>query len=820
MNNLKYHLSVLIVLICFLTCSTLSAQTLPSNINVDQYSEDQIKNIMQRGQAQGLNDEQIVQSAIDRGMPSTQAQRLQVRMADIRKRAGNGVSDTTKQVSRQLNYKDTTQNRKNEQVDIFDDFKPKIFGADLFRNSVSNPFESNLKIATPVNYIVGPDDKLLINVSGKSVMSWNTTVSPDGNINISGVGILKVAGKTIEQVRIDIKNKLLANNYAIDRGTSLRVDLGDIRSIHVIMQGQVVKPGTYTVSSLATVMNALFLAGGPNDIGSFRKVQVIRNSRVIRNLDIYDFLVKDSQEGNITLRDQDIIRVPTYGIRVELIGEVKIPALFEVLPGETVQDLLNFSGGFTDQAYTARIKVDRVIDQQHSLTDIVETDYKTTTPLRGDKYIIEKILNRYQNRVTIKGAVFRPGDFELQRGLTLSQLIKNAGGLREDAFTTRGSILRLNSDNTTAQMSFNINDILSKPGSDILLQREDQVTISSIFDLREAYTVTINGQVRRPGVFAYADSITVADLIIKAGGFMEGATGNRIQVSRRIYDSNPNSINTSISNVITIDVDPTLNDNRFTLKPFDIVSVYSTPGYAVQKTVTLEGEIIYPGPYTIKLKNEKISDIIARAGGLTAAADIEGSSLKRENAAILGVDKTKVDTAELNKQRREQLKQLQNTYKEDGKEPDSIFRNNFIGIDLKNILRKPGSAIDLILEDGDVLRIPKQQQIVKVNGEVLYPSAVVYQKGKSFKEYILNAGGFSPKALKRGAMIVYPNGTVKGTRKFLFFNIRPRVKPGSEIYVAKKPTTVANTAQTILGFTTGLASLGAIILGILSLNNK
>ncbi|RZL46010.1 MAG: capsule biosynthesis protein, partial [Pedobacter sp.] len=695
-------------------------------------------------------------------------------------------------------------------------FNPKIFGADLFRNSKANTFEPSLNIPTPVNYILGSGDKLVINIYGNSLANWNLPVTPEGNINMPGVGILKVAGKTIEQATTDITNRLIANNYAIGRGTNVKVTLGDIRSIRVIVTGQVVRPSTYTISSLSTVMHALFQAGGPSDIGSFRNIEVIRNSRVVKRMDIYDFLVKDSQEGNIGLRDQDIIRVPTYKIRVELKGEVKIPALFEVLPGETINDIINFSGGFTDQAYTARIKVDRVNDQQRRIDDVFENDYKTYIPLRGDRYIVEKILNRYENRITIKGAVFRPDVFELKRGLTLSQLIKNAGGVREDAFMGRGGIIRLNPDNTTSQLSFNVNDVLNKPGSDIVLQREDIVTISSIFDLRNERTVTVNGQVREPGEFAYADSMTVADLIIKAGGFNEGATSNRIQVSRRIYNSNPNLFNSLISDVVTIDIDPTLQSNQgFTLKPFDIVSVYTSPGYAIQKTVILEGEVLFPGPYQIKFKNEKISDIIVRAGGLTASADVEGSSLKRDNAAILGVEKSKVDTAELNKQRTDQLKRLQNNYKEDGKEPDSIYRNNFIGIDLKRILKKPGSNIDLILEDGDVLRIPKQQQIVKVNGEVLYPSAVVYEKGKSFKEYILLAGGFSPKALKRGAYVVYPNGTVKGTRKFLFFNIRPKIKPGSEIYVSKKPVTANNTPQVILGFTTGLASLALIIFSII-----
>ncbi|SHN13244.1 SLBB domain-containing protein [Mucilaginibacter sp. OK098] len=830
MNNFKICLFLLTIFFCLLVVKPASAQTIPQNassINVDDLTDQQITQLILQAQKAGLTDDQLLQQAQSKGMSGIQVQKLQSRIKDIRNKNKNvkgSSSDTSANNlnilnKRKSNYKDTLADSTINKQDFFIDLRPKIFGADLFRNSKANTFEPNLNLATPLNYIVGPQDQLRINVFGNSLANWNLDVSPEGNINIPGVGILNVAGKTIEQATAAIKGRLAANNYAIGRGTSVQVSLGNIRSIKVIIQGQVVKPGTYTMSSLATVFIALYAAGGPNDVGSFRQVEVIRNNRIVTHLDLYDFLIKGSQKDNISLQDQDVIRVPTYRIRVELKGEVKIPALFETLPGETVQDVLNFAGGFTDQAYTARIKVDQVSDQQRKITDVFENDYKNYIPLRGDKYTVAKILDRYENRVTIKGAVFRPGEFELQKGLTLSKLINNAGGLKEDAFAGRGSIIRLNSDNTTQQLSFNVADVLNKPSADILLQREDSVTISSVFDLRSKYNVTIKGEVRKPGEFLYADSMKVTDLIIKAGGFSEGASPKRIEVSRRTFNSDPHVRNSVVAQVFSVDVNSTLNDEiSFTLKPFDIVSVYSLPGYETQKTVKVEGEVIYPGYYTIQKKNEKISDIITRAGGLTASADIEGSSLKRDNEAVLGVDKTKIDTAELNKERAYRSKRLQRAFKDSLNTDTTQYRNNYVGIDLRQILQKPGTGEDLILENGDVLRVPKQQQIVRVNGEVLYPSAVVYSSGKSFKGYVLNAGGFSPRALKRSAYVVYPNGTVKATTKFLFFNVHPRVKPGSEIYVPKKPISNNNTAQVILGFTTGLASLGAIILGIISLH--
>ncbi|HTH82225.1 MAG TPA: SLBB domain-containing protein [Mucilaginibacter sp.] len=836
MNNIKNYLSVLLVFLCLLAYKPVLAQSIPqnmSNINVDDYSDDQIRQMLQGAQAQGISDAQLVQLAQSKNLPPAQAQRLQSRIAEVRRKDGNtanyagGNIDTISQSSRKGNYQQgDTSMRQNRRIDLFKELQPKIFGATLFRNSNPNTFQPNLKIATPVNYIVGPDDQLAINVYGNSVANWNLTVSPEGNINIPGVGVINVAGKTIERATDQIKNRLAANNYAIGRGTNVQVNVGNIRSISVSLQGELIKPGTYTLPSLSTVFNALYLAGGPNDIGSFRQIQIRRNNKVIRHLDLYDLLVNGSQKDNIVLQDQDVVYVPAYDKRVELKGEVKIPGLFETLSNETLQDLLRFSGGFTDNAYTSRIKVVQVSNQQYRFKDVFEKDYKTYIPQRGDKFTINRIIDRYENRVTIKGAVFRPGEFELQDGLTISQLIKNAGGLKEDAFTGRGSITRLNPDNSTYQLSFNVQDALSKPSADILLQREDSVSITSMFDLHDKYKITIKGQVRKPGDFAYADSMKVADLIIKAGGFAEGASAKRIEVSRRVYDSDPSVKNSTVALVFTVNVDPQLKFEtiNYSLKPFDIVSVYSQPGYETQKVVKVEGEVIYPGNYTIQKKNERISDLVARAGGLTASADVDGSSLKRDNEAVLGVDKNKIDTIELNKERDARLRQFQRTYT--NKDKDSLksavdtaqLRNNYVGIDLRKILQKPGTGDDLIMENGDVIRVPKQQQLVRVNGEVLYPSAVIYTGGKSFRGYVLNAGGYSANALKRGAYIVYPNGTVKGTTKFLFFNNHPRVKPGSEIYVPKKPVSVNNTAQLILGFTTGLASLGAIILGILSLN--
>jgi len=823
MNKQNFLIFLLLLFCCFGIRKNASAQTLQniSSINVDDLSDQKLRELLQKAQSSGLSDAELVQQAQNRGMSNSQIQKLQTRIQEIRTKDGGTTTnsaDSNATSRRRLNYKpesiDTTLNQK----DIFSILKPKIFGADLFTNK-NLSFEPNLKLATPVNYILGPDDQLNINVYGNSLVNWRLDVSPEGNINIPGIGIINVAGKTIENATAIIKSKLAANNYAIGRGTNVQVSLGNIRSIKVIMVGQLEKPGTYTLPSLATVFNALYAAGGPSETGSLRQIQIIRNNHVIRQLDVYDFLVKGDQKGNISLQDQDIIRVPTYRTRVELEGQVKIPALFEVLPGENLQTILDYAGGFTDSAYTARIKVSQISDQQRKLTDVVEADYKNYIPLRGDKYFIQSIINRFENRVTINGAVFRPGEYELQNGMDLLQLIQTAAGLKEDAFTERGTITRLKADNSTEIIAFDVKDVLNKAVT-VKLQREDIIEITSIFDLRNKYQITINGSVRKPGVFAFAENLKVEDLILKAGGFAEGASPKRIEVARRINNADPLSKSSKVAEVFSVNVDSQLKlvNIDFVLMPFDIVSIYSLPGYEKQRTVKVEGEVLYPGSYTIQTKNEKISDLLVRSGGLTASADVQGGSLKRNNTAILGIDKNRSDTVAITQERTERLNWLKRAYKDSTNTNEVQPRNNYVGIDLERILKSPGSKIDLLLEDGDVLRIPKQQQIVRVNGEVLYPSAVVYSQSKSFKAYVLNAGGFSPNAFKKGAYVVYPNGTVKGTRKILFFNNHPSVKPGSEIFVPVKPKSIGNTISAILGFTTGLASLGAIILGIISLH--
>jgi protein involved in polysaccharide export with SLBB domain len=817
MHKILSCILVSVFLFCF-SIQRTSAQNLQniSTVNVDDISDAQLTQMLRQAQDAGLSDTQVLQKAAAQGMPENQVRKLQDRISNLRHN-GSTTVDTGRYTNQQRLYISADSDTTNNKV-LYRHKGPNIFGADLFRNNHIR-FEPNLRIATPVNYIIGPDDQLNISVYGKSLVNWRLTVSPDGDINIPGVGILNVAGKSIGQATASITARLRASNYAIGNGTSVQITLGNIRSIKVIMVGQLVRPGTYTLPSLATAFNALYAAGGPNNNGSFRQIEIIRNNRIIRHLDVYDFLTKGDQSNNIVLQDQDIIRVPTYRVRVDMEGQVKVPGLFEVLPGETLQSVLNFAGGFTDSAYTARIVVSQISDQQRRITDVPESDYKNYIPLRGDKYIVSSIINRYENRVIINGAVFKPGEYELENGLTLSQLIIKAAGLKEDAFPDRGILTRLQPDNTTKIIAFNVKDVV-KGINDIPLQREDSVYISSIFELRDRYTVAINGEVRIPGTFAYSDSMKVADLIIKAGGLAEGASTKRIEVARRIYNADEKSKAAHIANVFSVNINGDLKpgDADFNLQPFDVVSVYGLPGFEKQRTVKVEGEVLYPGDYTIKEKDEKISDLVKRAGGFTAFADVDGASLKRDNISLLGLEKNKVDINAVTQEQNARYNRLRKTYRDSTDTISQQIRNNYIGINLPKIMQAPGSSADLILEDGDVLRVPKQQQVVRVDGQVLYPSAVVYSNGKSFKGYVYNAGGFGPEALKRGAYVVYPNGSVRGTRKFLFFNSYPPVKPGSQIYVPKRSLRRGLSPTEVVGITSGVASIAAIILGIISLH--
>ena len=816
---------------CFLIVGvhqTAIGQKNYATIKVDELSDAKIRELMQRAEAIGYNDSQLEQMAAAQGMKQEEILKLRKRVAEMRQQSkmdsplGQEIKNNN-QSGRKINGEtDLLSNKEETKEELlnkaFDDLKPKIFGAELFKNS-NMTFAPDLRLATPKSYVIGPDDQLLIDLSGDNEANYNLKVSPEGTIIVQYVGVISVGGLTIEQATDKIRTSLAGTYGSLRTGrTKVAINIGNIRSIKVTLNGQVTKPGTYTLSSLSSVFNALYASGGPNENGSFRNIQVIRNNKLVSTIDVYDFLINGIQKANIRLQDQDVINIPVYSTRVEVSGEVKNPAIFEANADERFDDILRFAGGFSTAAYQARVKVIQNTERERKITDIFSAQFSSYEPKNGDKYFVEPILDRFENKVEIEGAVFRPGFYELEKGLTLSGLIKKSEGLKEDAFLSRGYISRLNADNTIALLSFDLAKVKAAT-EDLALQREDKVTISSIFDLRDEYKVSIGGEVREPNTFMFAENMTLADLIQMAGGFKDSATPNRIEISRRIKDSNVQSKGAPIAQVFTVSVDQNLNliGNPFVLKPFDIVAVRAAEGYQIQKQVFVEGEVLFPGTYTVLSKDERISDLIKRAGGLTSAAYVDGASLKRPDPSKKN-DQRAIDDTEEQKNSLATLKRSQkNAGIDSGKIEDikEVIASDLVGINLPEILKRPGSYLDLLLEEGDIVRIPRQLQTVKVNGEVLSPNNAVYIRGKGFKQYINTAGGFNARALKNGSFIKYANGSVQGSSNFLFFRSYPRVKPGSEIFVPLRPEKEKLNAQAWIGIGTAIASLGAIIVTLL-----
>lgn len=830
MNIKKITFILFLCLGLFLSFSVKAQNINPSNfsnVRVDELSDDQIIQYVKQVEASGLSADQLEQVALSRGMSPSEVQKLKARVAKLQSSGKLGTSkktssSTNSSYGRQVNgmdnsTQDSTSLKEDAAAKALESLKPKIFGQELFRNK-NISFQPNLNIATPKNYIIGAGDQLLIDIYGYSEVNYQLEVSPEGTINVPYAGIIPVSGLSVEAATSRIKSRLNKIYSGLSSGnTKLSVALGNIRSIKIILTGEITQPGTYTLPSLATVFNALYACGGPSQNGSFRKVEVIRGGKKIAVLDLYDFLLNGELKNNVNLQDQDVIHVPPYQERVQIDGEVKRPGIFEMKTGENFDDLLRFAGGFTERAYQARIKVMRNTATERKIEDITPETFKTFSARGGDHFVVSEVLDRFKNRVTIGGAIFRPGSYQLTPGLTVKQLVQEAEGLKEDAFLNRAYISRLGPDLQPQLLSINIGKIMSGSSPDVNLLREDSLMISSIFDLKEEYNVSIQGAVRLPGTFSYADGMSLQDLIIKAGGFLESATPRRIEVSRRVInqDSVSGSANARSSDLFQINLDKDLNYNTagFKLKPFDIVQVRNAPGYETQKQVTIEGEVLYPGKYTITRKDERISDLIKRAGGLTQLAYEAGASLKRGDSLETQVGREK-ETQKLMKFKKLQ-QDVNDTLNLDLN--NKTIRNDFVGINLPRILKNPGQKEDLYLESGDIINVPKQLQTIKVSGEVLSPTTIVYSSGKSFRGYINNAGGFSQKSLKRRSYIIYANGTVKSTHKFLFFNNYPSVTPGAEIFVPKKEDKRKLSAGEIVGLTSGLASLGAIVLTVIRL---
>ena len=794
------------------------------NIRVDELSESQIRQFINEANRFNLSEEQIGRLAIDRGMSPTEVSKLKDRIKITRRSmspAETQRNTTTPAQARDNKISDSISASEkravNDYTALFNPINSRNFGADVFNNPRIT-FEPNLRIPTPANYTLAADDELLIDVSGYSEAEYRLKVSPEGVIRIPVAGPVMVNGLTIEQAKRAIVKKLASTIYSNIRQGNTHVDvtLGAVRSIRVSVIGEATVPGTYTLSSLSSVYNALYASAGPNTNGSYRNIQLIRNNAVFKTIDVYQFLVNGNKKNDVRLMDQDVVRINTYDIRVELKGEVKKPGLYDVLPGESLGQVIGYAGGFTDNAYTDRIQVFSNTTRERKVGSLLQNMLDKTYPKKGDSYLVGKILSRYSNRVTIRGAVYRPGEYELRDGITLSQLLKEADGLREDAFTSRATIHRLKPDLSPELVAVDLDKLLNGSAADIPLRKDDRVEIYSRFDLKEGYFIRIDGEVATPGLFLYEQGITIQDLVMQAGGLKESASVQRVEISRRVKNGNPLSDTVKTALIFRQDIRIDMRDsglNAFVLQPFDEVTVRPAPGYFTQKNVVIEGEVVYKGKYTLEGKNDRISDLVKRAGGFTPEAYLKGAVLVRtKNLSKTEQANNEQGLSNLMKQNYQAGSSLD--LLRDQWDRSTKKKSENVGINMEKIMAREKSKYDLLLNDGDTLRIPRQLQTVRVNGEVLYPALVRYDRNMKFKDYVIGAGGFSERSSKRRSYAVFANGSVKGTRSFLFFKNYPSVTPGAEIYIPMKREKERLRTGEIVSIASAAITLGAVLITV------
>lgn len=728
--------------------------------------------------------------------------------------------------------------------------RKRIFGYSIFNNSKIT-FDSYARMATPKNYILGPDDEIIIDINGYSENHYTLPVTPDGYIKVDKVGNIFVNGLTIEEAKKRIINRLsqiyvgLRASGGAPANTTATISLGNIRTIRVTVIGEVVAPGTYAVPSLAKVFNVLYQAGGPNENGTFREIKVIRGKKLIARVDLYDLLTTGNLRQDVALQDQDIIQVTPYKSRIEISGHVKKPAIFEVMPNENLERIINdYAGGFTPDAYKNVLKIDRLTDKERKLIDLNGDLISSFFPKAGDVILVDQILmNRYENLVNIKGAIFRPGRYALNDSPTLTKLIQRSAGFKEDAFLDRIIITRLKDDLTKENISVNYKAILAGSAPDIPLKREDEVNVYSGIEMMENYTVRIQGEINLKsmdgfaektatgttsvgllpvtnreslsvGTYPYVKNMTVEDLIVKAGGLKESAATGRIEVIRRkknIGKDDPSQITPTIGEKFQFAVNPDLSvsasASNFILEPFDEVFVRSSPNYERQQFVSIDGQVIFPGVYALERKDEKLGDVIKRAGGLNAQAYPAGATLIR---------KVKLTDQEVERKTR-QIQDLSDNNTETSLkvEPIKQVYEESIGIDLVDVLENENSKSNMLLQDGDIIRIPKEPQTVRMQGEVLYPTSTRFIEGASFKHYISESGGFTSLSSRKRSYVIYANGSVDRTRKLLgLINIYPKINPGSEIVVPRinqKQVASQQVLSIISTVTASLTGIGTII---------
>lgn len=810
-----------------------------------QMSDDQVIRYVKNAQQMGKTQKQIATELMRRGVTREQVERIQKKQEekqaqngtltegqsmDSRMRrgsntkTGNNVNrdpENTKGMRGRLDRRLLTEEEQLAEDSLYmmerepmmweeEDPTAQIFGHNIFTNK-NLTFEPNINIATPANYRLGPGDEVIIDVWGASETTIRQTISPEGSILVNNLGPVYLSGKTVKAAN-DYLRQEFARIYSGVTGdaptTQVKLALGEIRSIQVNVMGEVTAPGTYTLSSFSTVFHALYQAGGVNEIGSLRTIKVVREGDVVADLDVYDFIMKGKMKDDVRLQDGDVILVDPYQSLVRIMGKVKRPMFYEMKPTETVANLLKYAGGFTGDAYKKMTRIIRKSGRELQVYNVDEMDYSVFRLEDGDSLTVDAVLDRFENRVEVRGAVFREGLYQVDGTMnTVKQLIKKAEGVRGDAFLNRAIIDREHEDLTHEIIQVDVRGLLNGTAADIPLQKNDVLYIPSIHDLQEEATLTIHGEVANPGTFLYSEKMTVEDLILQAGGLLEAAATTKVEVARRIKDPKSTLFSNTIGKTFSFDLKDGLliggNGEAFYLEPFDEVYVRKSPAYHKQKNVVIGGEILFGGSYALSQKNERLSDLVAKAGGITPDAYVKGARLVR-----------KMNEEEI-RRRNDAVRMTRTGVGSDSVSVALLDLSDFysVGIELEQALKKPGSDADMVLREGDVLYIPEYVSTVKINGAVMYPNTVLYKEGEGFRYYLNQAGGFGNNAKKRKAYVVYMNGTVSRLKS----RDKKAIEPGCEIIIPSKDEKKRMSPAEIIGLSTSTASMATMIATLVNL---
>lgn len=797
-------------------------------VMAQQMSDDQVIQYVKEANKSGKSQKQITTELLRRGVTKEQVSRIQQKYSE-----SNTVSNKSNEMPSQLRQRtlvddgggqrrttdysevgmldETVGGRVDNRADntATTDNASQIFGHDVFTNR-NLTFEPSINLATPVDYRLGPGDEVIIDVWGASENTIRQSISPEGTIQVSGLGPVQLSGMTVKDANAYLQrefSKIYSGISGSEPTSQIKLTLGDIRTIQINIMGEVAVPGTYTLSSFSSVFHALYRAGGVNKIGSLRSIKVVRNGKTIADLDVYDYLMKGKMKDDIRLQEGDVIIVNPYESLVRIAGKVKRPMFYEMKPTETVATILNYAGGFTGDAYKKAVRIIRKSGREHQVYNVDEMDYSVFRLDDGDSISVDAVLKRFENRVEIRGAVYRSGLYELSGTVnTVKQLIKKAEGLRGDAFLNRALLDRENEDLSHEVIAVDLGGLLKGTVADIPLQKNDILYIPSIHDLKEEETISIHGEVASPGTFLFSKNMTIEDLLVQSGGLLEAAATTKVDITRRVKDPKSTSFSSVLGKTYSFDIKDGLvvgGEGDFHLEPFDEVYVRKSPAYRKQQNVVVAGEVLFGGNYALVKKNERLSDLISKAGGITPDAYVKGARLIRKMTE---------------EEQRRQADAVRMARMGEGKDSISVEKLNIsdtytVGINLEKAISNPGSDFDLVLREGDVLFIPEYINTVKISGAVMYPNTVLYKRGESLRYYINQAGGYGNLAKKKKAYVVYMNGTVSRLKS----RDKKAIEPGCEIIVPSKEEKKRMSTAEILGMGSTTASIAAMIATMVNL---